>query len=60
MEAPEFLNAKEAAAYMKTSVGTIYCLAGYAFPVYKPNSRLLIDKKDLVEYIQKHKVMYRK
>jgi len=54
----EFLTIKEAAAFMKTSVGSMYQLAGYEFPVYKPNTRLLIDKNDLVDYIVKHKTTY--
>lgn len=59
MEDPIFLNAKEAAAYMRTSVSTIYALAGREFPLYNFNTRILVEKKDLIDYIKKHKKMYK-
>lgn len=52
----QFLNTKEAAAFLQISVGKIYQLTmKKAIPFYKPGGKLYFKKSELIEYINKNK-----
>lgn len=52
----QFLNTKEAAAFLQISVGKIYQLTmKKAIPFYKPEGKLYFKKSELIEYINKNK-----
>lgn len=52
----QFLNTKEAAAFLQISVGKIYQLTmKKTIPFYKPGGKLYFKKSELIEYINKNK-----
>ncbi len=54
---PNYLTVKEAAAYLRKSVGAIHNLVyRKQLPVYKPGGRLLFRKKDVDRWIEKSRL----
>lgn len=52
----QYLTAKEAAAFLRIAMPTLYRLtAEKAIPFYKPIKKLYFKKAELIEYINKEK-----
>lgn len=52
----QYLNAKEAAEFLRITLGGLYQLTfKRAIPFYKPSKKLYFKQSELIEYINRNK-----